>query len=146
MTEVDSMRCRHSSPAGHLTATHKDPSCGSISVKLPINALHTSTQTCVQVFKVKPQYIWLIVVSFFFAMGFEVKGLGESVALYFVKAVGKNSSGLFYGLNVAEAIITPAMPFTITREGGICVPVRESIAESSGSHAGRCFLGKRQAV
>lgn len=88
------------------------------------------------------EVIWLIVVSFFFAKGFELTGLGERVALYFVRAVGKSSLGLSYGLNAAEAIITPAMPSTTARAGGIFVPVMKSIAESSGSHAGRwtCLL------
>eukprot|EP00210_Caulerpa_lentillifera_P000191 g186.t1 len=82
------------------------------------------------------EVIWLIVVAFFFAKGFEITGLGERVALYFVKAFGKNSLGLSYGLNAAEAVITPAMPSTTARAGGIFVPVMKSISESSESHAG----------
>eukprot|EP00210_Caulerpa_lentillifera_P004147 g3953.t1 len=82
------------------------------------------------------EVIWLIVVSFFFAKGFEITGLGERVALHFVKMFGKDSLGLSYGLNAAEAIITPAMPSTTARAGGIFVPVMKSISESSGSHPG----------
>jgi len=91
------------------------------------------------------EVIWLIVVSFFFAKGFELTGLGERVALYFVKAVGKSSLGLSFVLNAADVIISTAMPSTTARAAGIFVPVMKSISDNSGSHAGlpsiRSFLG-----
>jgi len=77
--------------------------------------------------------IWLIVVSFFFAKGFEKTGLGERVATLFVKAFGKSTLGLAYGLSVAEALIAPAMPSTTARAGGIFMPIMNSLSLAAGS-------------
>lgn len=77
--------------------------------------------------------IWLIVVSFFFARGFEKTGLGERVATIFVQVFGKSTLGLAYGLSVAEACIAPAMPSTTARAGGIFMPIINSLSQSSGS-------------
>jgi divalent anion:Na+ symporter, DASS family len=77
--------------------------------------------------------IWLIVVSFFFAKGFEKTGLGERVATLFVKAVGRSTLGLAYGLSVAEVLIAPAMPSTTARAGGIFMPIINSLSLSAGS-------------
>ncbi|GAB4819400.1 hypothetical protein N2152v2_006446 [Parachlorella kessleri] len=77
--------------------------------------------------------IWLIVVSFFFARGFEKTGLGERVATIFVKLFGKSTLGLAYGLSVAEALIAPAMPSTTARAGGIFMPIISSLSISAGS-------------
>lgn len=77
--------------------------------------------------------IWLIVVSFFFARGFEKTGLGQRVATLFVKLFGKSTLGLAYGLSVAEALIAPAMPSTTARAGGIFMPIINSLSLSAGS-------------
>jgi DASS family divalent anion:Na+ symporter len=79
------------------------------------------------------EVIWLIVVSFFFAKGFEKTGLGERVANIFVKALGSSTLGLSLGLNVAECIISPAMPSTSARAGGIFNPIIKSLSAASGS-------------
>lgn len=63
------------------------------------------------------EVIWLIVISFFFAKGFEKTGLGERIANLFVKALGKSTLGLAYGLAAAETFISPAMPSTTARAG-----------------------------
>lgn len=47
------------------------------------------------------EVIWLIVISFFFAKGFEKTGLGERIANLFVMALGKSTLGLAYGLAIA---------------------------------------------
>ncbi|KDD72966.1 sodium:sulfate symporter, partial [Helicosporidium sp. ATCC 50920] len=77
--------------------------------------------------------IWLIVVSFFFAKGFEKCGLGQRVANIFVKLFGKSTLGLAYGLGVAEIMVAPAMPSTTARAGGIFVPIISSLSQSAGS-------------
>ena len=61
--------------------------------------------------------IWLIVISFFFARGFVLTGLGDRVATIFVWLLGRSSLGLAYGLTAAEAILAPAMPSTTARAG-----------------------------
>ncbi len=68
------------------------------------------------------------------SQGFEKTGLGERIANMFVAALGKSTLGLSYGLNVAEAILAPAMPSTSARAGGIFMPIIKSLSEASGSY------------
>ena len=80
------------------------------------SAIATKTLTFAQAFSAMTnEVIWLIVVSFFFAKGFEKTGLGERIANMFVQAIGKSTLGLSYGLNVAEMLLAPAMPSTSAR-------------------------------
>jgi DASS family divalent anion:Na+ symporter len=79
------------------------------------------------------EIIWLIVISFFFARGFVKTGLGDRVATYFVKWLGKSTLGLSYGLALGEACIAPAMPSTAARAGGIFLPIIKSLSLSAGS-------------
>jgi di/tricarboxylate transporter len=48
------------------------------------------------------EVIWLIVISFFFVRGFIKTGLGDRIATYFVKWLGKSTLGLSYGLTISE--------------------------------------------
>ncbi|WVZ48902.1 hypothetical protein U9M48_000296 [Paspalum notatum var. saurae] len=79
------------------------------------------------------EVIWLIVISFFFARGFVKAGLGDRVATYFVKWLGRSTLGLSYGLAISEAFIAPAMPSTTARAGGVFLPIVKSLSLSSGS-------------
>jgi anion transporter len=79
------------------------------------------------------EVIWLIVISFFFARGFVKTGLGDRVATYFVKWLGRSTLGLSYGLAISEAFIAPAMPSTTARAGGVFLPIIKSLSLSSGS-------------
>lgn len=100
-------------------------------------AVFTKTLTFSQAFSAfTNDVIWLIVVSFFFAKGFEKTGLGERVATLFVKAFGKSTLGLSYGLAFAEAAIAPAMPSTTARAGGIFMPIMSSLSQNAGSLPG----------
>ncbi|KAL7227710.1 hypothetical protein ACSBR1_022560 [Camellia fascicularis] len=82
------------------------------------------------------EVIWLIVISFFFARGFVKTGLGDRIATYFVKWLGKSTLGLSYGLTVSEALIAPAMPSTTARAGGVFLPIIKSLSLSAGSKPG----------
>uniref|UniRef100_A0A7S3R743 Uncharacterized protein n=1 Tax=Dunaliella tertiolecta TaxID=3047 RepID=A0A7S3R743_DUNTE len=96
--------------------------------------LATNTLTFAQAFSAMTnEVIWLIVVSFFFAKGFEKTGLGERLANLFVRALGKSSLGLAVGLNVAECLLAPAMPSTSARAGGIFMPIIKSLSQAAGS-------------
>jgi len=86
--------------------------------------------------------IWLIVISFFFARGFVKTGLGNRVATYFVKWLGKSTLGLAYGLAFSEALICPAMPSTTARAGGVFGPIIRSLALASGSRPDDGSAGK----
>ncbi len=108
-------------------------------------AIATKTLTFTQTFSAfTNDVIWLIVVSFFFAKGFEKTGLGERVAQIFVKFFGKSTLGLAYGLSFAEMLIAPAMPSTTARAGGIFMPIINSLslsAESKPNDESRKKLG-----
>lgn len=58
------------------------------------------------------------------------------MATLFVKAFGKSTLGLAYGLSIAEALIAPAMPSTTARAGGIFMPIINSLSLASGSNSG----------
>lgn len=77
--------------------------------------------------------IWLIVVAFFFSRGFLKSGLGDRVATYFIRWLGKKTVGLAYGLVLSEAVVAPAIPSSTARAGGVFSPVIASVAASSGS-------------
>ncbi|KAI4318709.1 hypothetical protein MLD38_032384 [Melastoma candidum] len=79
------------------------------------------------------EVLWLIVISFFFARGFVKTGLGDRIATYFVKWLGRNTLGLSYGLTLSEALIAPAMPSTTARAGGVFVPIIKSLSLAAGS-------------
>ncbi|XP_059307444.1 dicarboxylate transporter 2.1, chloroplastic-like [Lycium ferocissimum] len=80
------------------------------------------------------EVIWLIVASFFFSRGFIKTGLGDRIALCFVSWLGKNTLGLSYGLVLSEAAISPAIPSTTARAGGIFLPIIKSLAVTADSH------------
>ncbi|GMY39099.1 dicarboxylate transporter 2.1, chloroplastic isoform X2 [Fagus crenata] len=82
------------------------------------------------------EVIWLIVISFFFARGFVKTGLGDRIATYFVKWLGRSTLGLSYGLTISEALIAPAMPSTTARAGGVFLPIIKSLSLSAGSKPG----------
>ena len=66
-------------------------------------AIATKTLSFTQTFSAfTNDVIWLIVVSFFFAKGFEKTGLGARVAQIFVKFFGKSTLGLAYGAYYAS--------------------------------------------
>ncbi|KAI8536325.1 hypothetical protein RHMOL_Rhmol10G0248300 [Rhododendron molle] len=79
------------------------------------------------------QVIWLVVASFFFSRGFMKSGLGDRIALYFVKVLGKSTLGLAYGLALCELLICPAVPSTTARAGGAFLPLIKSMAAAADS-------------
>ena len=79
----------------------------------------------------------------FWWQGFQKTGLGERVATLFVRAVGKSTLGLAYGLSIAEALLAPAMPSTTARAGGIFMPIINSLSLASGSEPGAVAAGGR---
>ena len=61
------------------------------------------------------EVIWLIVVATFFARAFIKTGFGDRLGLLFVRAFGSTTLKLAYGLQTAEAVLSPAMPSTTAR-------------------------------
>ena len=81
--------------------------------------------------------IWLVVNAFFLAKGFVKSGLGDRVATIFVKMFGSSSLGLSYGLTVSEGLLSPSMPSSTARCGGIYLPIIVSLARQAGSLPGK---------
>lgn len=77
--------------------------------------------------------IWLVVFVFFIARGFIKTQLGTRIAYKFVGIFGRSSLGLGYGLVLTELFISPMIPSSGARAGGIIFPIMKSIAESLGS-------------
>ena len=73
------------------------------------------------------QVIWLIVVASFFARAFIKTGFGDRLGLLFVRAFGSDTLKLAYGLQTAEAFLSPAMPSTTARAAGVFVPIVNSL-------------------
>ncbi|XP_073281556.1 dicarboxylate transporter 2.1, chloroplastic-like [Primulina huaijiensis] len=80
------------------------------------------------------EVIWLIVVSYFFSRGFVKTGLGDRIAMIFVRWLGRSTLGLSYGLILGEAAISPAMPSSTARAGGIFLPIIKSLAMAADSN------------
>ncbi|WP_370328086.1 DASS family sodium-coupled anion symporter [Euzebya sp.] len=74
--------------------------------------------------------IWLIVLAFFIARGFIKTGLGARIAFLFVKLLGKRTVGLAYGLAATDLVLSPAMPSTTARAGGVIFPILRSLASA----------------
>ncbi|MEG0036534.1 MAG: anion permease [Victivallaceae bacterium] len=76
---------------------------------------------------------WLVLISFSIAKGIIKTGLGERVAYFFVKVLGRTPLGIAYGLTITDFLLAPAIPSVTARSGGIIFPVVTSLANSFGS-------------
>jgi len=76
---------------------------------------------------VSNQVVWLILVTAFFARAFVKTGFGDRLALLFVSVAGQSSLRLAYGFQLAEALLSPAMPSTTARAAGVFIPVIKSL-------------------
>jgi divalent anion:Na+ symporter, DASS family len=79
------------------------------------------------------QTVWLIVAAFFIARGFTKTGLGNRIAYIFVRMLGRRTLGLSYGLLTTEFILSPAIPSSTARAGGVIFPILTSLSRSFGS-------------
>ncbi|WP_455939972.1 DASS family sodium-coupled anion symporter [Helicobacter fennelliae] len=72
--------------------------------------------------------VWLIFVAFSIGLGFSKTGLGQRIALYLVKKLGKSTLGIGYAIAFADGILAPFIPSNAARSGGTLYPVVTSIA------------------
>jgi divalent anion:Na+ symporter, DASS family len=77
--------------------------------------------------------IWLIVIAFLISRAVIKTGLGTRIAYLFVRALGKRTLGLAYGLAATDLVIAPATPSNTARAGGIVFPVARSLAAAYDS-------------
>ncbi len=111
---------------------------GIIAKALPMGAmaiLAMAVTTATQTLPIKDMLsgfaspvIWLIVVAFFIAKSFVKTGLGMRIAYYFVGLLGKRTLGLSYGLGITDLLLSPAIPSTTARAGGLIYPILKSLA------------------
>ncbi len=67
--------------------------------------------------------VWLIFAAFMFALGYDKAGLGRRIALMLVKALGRRTLTLGYGIAIADLILSPFTPSNTARSGGTIFPV-----------------------
>lgn len=79
------------------------------------------------------EVVWLVLLAFFFAEGFQKTGLGDRIALNVIRAVGSTTLGLAYGLNLAELGVAAAMPSSAARAAAVFYPITLSVCRASGS-------------
>ncbi len=77
--------------------------------------------------------VWLIVIAFMFALGYEKTGLGKRIALLLVSKMGKSTLGLGYAIALADLILAPFMPSNTARSGGTIFPIVKNIPVLYGS-------------
>lgn len=77
--------------------------------------------------------VWLIVIAFFISRGFIKTGLGERIAYFIIKFLGRSTLGMSYGMILTDFVLAPAIPSITARVGGIIFPIVNSLAKAFGS-------------
>ncbi|MDG2955003.1 anion permease [Bisgaard Taxon 10/6] len=76
---------------------------------------------------------WLVFAAFSMSAAFVQTGLGRRIAYKMIGAFGSTTLRLGYVNALLDLLISPAMPSTTARGGGIMAPIMQSIAVSLGS-------------
>jgi len=77
--------------------------------------------------------VWLVLMAFFIAEGFQKTGLGNRIALSVIRTVGHTTLGLAYGLNATELAVAVAMPSSAARATAVFLPITTAVCRASGS-------------
>jgi DASS family divalent anion:Na+ symporter len=77
--------------------------------------------------------MWLIVSAFMFARAFLKTGFGRRIAYVVLRTIGSSTLTVGYSLAISDLIISPAMPSSMARAGGILYPITRSICSALGS-------------
>lgn len=72
--------------------------------------------------------IWLILLVCLMAKGIMNVRLNERIAYMFAMRFGKGITGISYSLVLTDAVLSPFIPSTVAKAGGIMMPVFNSIA------------------
>lgn len=78
--------------------------------------------------------IWLIVSAYMIARGFIKTGLGKRIAYKIISLLGDSTLKLGYSIVISDAVISPAMPSSGARAGGIMFPIVNSLSKALGSN------------
>ena len=79
------------------------------------------------------KYVWLVLAAFFISRAMIKTGLGQRIALLFVRLIGRKSLGLGYSLVFTDFILASFVPSTGARSGGIILPIARSVSETYDS-------------
>jgi citrate:succinate antiporter/L-tartrate/succinate antiporter len=80
--------------------------------------------------------VWLIVGAFVFSIGYRKSGLGNRIALWLVRGLGRHTIGLGYAITLSDLVLAPATPSNTARSGGTIYPIISNIPKIYGSEPG----------
>src|SRR6185436_286723 len=80
--------------------------------------------------------VWLVLAAFFIARAMVKTGLGQRIALLFIRTIGHHTLGLGYALVSTELLLASIIPSTGARCGGVILPIATSISETYDSRPG----------
>ena len=80
--------------------------------------------------------VWLIFTAYMFARAFLKTRLGERIAYYFIRALGRRTLFLGYSISLTDLVLAPAMPSNTARAGGVIYPIVRSICRAYDSEPG----------
>ena len=80
--------------------------------------------------------VWLIFTAYMFARAFLKTRLGERIAYYFIRALGRRTLFLGYSISLTDLVLAPAMPSNTARAGGVIYPIVRSICHAYDSEPG----------
>lgn len=107
---------------------------GAIAVMVIVTCVATQTLTIEKALgSYSNKIIWLIFAAICVARGFINTGLGNRVAYMFIRALGKSTLGLSYGLIGTELLLAPFIPSNTARGAGIVFPIANSLAKQYDS-------------
>lgn len=132
-----------SEQAWHLFSIFIATIFGMIAKPLPMGAMALVGLAAVVLTKTLPfevafsgfsnNSVWLVVFAFFVARGFIKTGLGMRLSYFFMLLLGKKTLGLGYGLVATDLLLSPAIPSSTARTGGLILPIVESLSKSYNS-------------
>lgn len=79
------------------------------------------------------KFVWLVLAAFFISRAMIKTGLGNRIALIFVRLIGRRTLGLGYSLVFTDFILASFIPSTGARSGGIILPIARSVTETYDS-------------
>ena len=79
------------------------------------------------------KFVWLVLAAFFISRAMIKTGLGQRIALIFVRLIGRKTLGLGYALVFTDFILASFIPSTGARSGGIILPIARSATETYDS-------------
>ena len=88
------------------------------------------------------KYVWLVLAAFFLSRAMIKTGLGQRIALIFVRLIGRKTLGLGYALIITDFLLASSIPSTGARSGGIILPIARSISETYESRPDDGTAGK----